>query len=63
MVTKLAYDWAMSNNTLKNADASVAVAIADFVDGIKDLRSGAMRDKAIEATRVLTQGFSVSAAY
>lgn len=63
MVTKLAYDWAMSNNTLKNADPSVAVAIADFVDGIKDLRSGAMRDKAIEATRVLTQGFSVSAAY
>lgn len=63
MVTKLAYDWAQSNNQLKGADASVAQAIAEFVDGIKDLRSGAMRDKAIEATRVFTQGSSVSAAY
>lgn len=63
MVTKLAYDWAMSNNTLSGASPSVEQAIADFVDGVKDLRTGATRDKAIEATRVLTQGFSVSAAY
>jgi len=62
-VTKLAYDWAKSNNTLKNADPSVAQAIADFVDGVKDLRTGASRDKAIEATRILTQGFAVTAAF
>lgn len=60
--TKLAHDWANSTQTLKGADASVKQAIGDFVENIKDLKSGASMDKAIEATAVLTSGFANTAA-
>lgn len=62
-ISKLVYDWAQSSRSLQGADPSVQGAIADFVDGMKDLRKGAVMDQAIEATLVLTKGFSVSATY
>lgn len=62
-VSKLAYDWALSNKSLSGADASVQSAIADLVDGMKDLRKGAALDKAIEATLLLTKGFANTASY
>ena len=59
--TKLAHDWANSTQTLAGADASVKQAIGQFVEGIKDLKSGASMDKAIEATALLTSGFANTA--
>lgn len=63
VVSKLAYDWVNSTRTLQGADASVKQAISDFVEGLKDLRKGATQDKAIEATLLLSKGFSVTSTY
>lgn len=56
--TKLAHDWANSTQTLSGADPSVKTSIAEMVESIKDLRKGATLDKAIDATRVITEGWS-----
>lgn len=63
VVSQLMYDRALSSRTLNGADSSVKESIVEFVDNIKDLRKGAVMDKAIEATMLLTKGFSVTQPY